>query len=257
MCYWLGGCAGAALPGGAHEAAPTESGSDIPGTPQRHLSVWYLLLPRTHLQFKQGDAKYSLKVNAHGSQILFSAVPLHSWFVWSQVDWSQVVFVAFRDQVHKKSLLWIKLSPMLLSVLKLPLLWLLQPRADLFQSYKSSCSHCRGVLLLSTGIPRAAHIQILSKVPAVLLLVPHSHSPSHLHHGGTASPWRDVIPADTQLSMHRYFHCSSPLCHPVQFNLIHFCLTQTLCLLCCLLTYLNAGHQKSRSHQNGQPNLFN
>lgn len=33
-CCWLGGCAGAALPDGAHETAPTESGSDTPGTPQ-------------------------------------------------------------------------------------------------------------------------------------------------------------------------------------------------------------------------------
>lgn len=32
VCYGLGGCAGAALPDVAHQAAPTESGRDIPGT---------------------------------------------------------------------------------------------------------------------------------------------------------------------------------------------------------------------------------
>lgn len=62
------------------------------------------------------------------------------------------------------------------------------------------------------------------------------------------------LPADTQLAMLGYFHCNSPLCHPVQFNLILLCLTQTLCLLCWLLTYSNTRHQESSSHQSRQPN---
>lgn len=76
-----------------------------------------------------------------------------------------------------------------------------------------------------------------------------------LHHtGGTASLWTDVVPADTQLAMHGYWN--SPSCHPVQFNLMVLCLTQTLCLICCLPTYLNAGQQRSRSHQSRQPSML-
>lgn len=76
-----------------------------------------------------------------------------------------------------------------------------------------------------------------------------------LHHtGGTASLWTDVVPADTQLAMHGYWN--SPSCHPVQFNLMLLCLTQTLCLICCLPTYLNAGQQRSRSHQSRQPSML-
>lgn len=86
-------------------------------------------------------------------------VPLQGLF-----GWSQAVFVPCREQRgKKKSLIWIKLSSMLLFVPKFPLLWLLHPR-----SWALSGRQCRDVLPLFTGIPRWAYTQIVSKVPAGL-----------------------------------------------------------------------------------------
>lgn len=151
-------------------------------------------------------------------------VPLQGLF-----GWSQAVFVPCREQRgKKKSLIWIKLSSMLLFVPKFPLLWLLHPR-----SWALSGRQCRDVLPLFTGIPRWAYTQIVSKVPAGLRSV----TVEALH--PSERMW---YPSDTQFATHRYCHYNSALRHPAQFSLILFCITWTLCLLRYLSAYLNARH---------------
>lgn len=93
--------------------------------------------------------------------------------------WNQVVFVAFRDQRDKCPLSGSNCHLCCFQCWSSLCSGCCSPGAELCQSYKCTCSHCRDALLLFTWVPRWAHTQTLSKVPAVLLLGLHPHAPSH------------------------------------------------------------------------------
>lgn len=126
----LGGHTGASLPNVARQAAPTAVGRDAPGTPRWHLSAGYPHPARDRQPLRTvwrrscwtspGDS-----YTREGSPVFCNCpVPLQGLF-----GWSQAVFVPCREQRGKKSLIWIRLSSMPLSMPKLPLLWLLHNRS--------------------------------------------------------------------------------------------------------------------------------